>query len=201
MVDRIIQDIRGALANNLFFVALNSALTLPDICGKAEYPSERNSKKRYIDWYDKEIGYYERNPRQNGIEEMPYLSGEVIYSLRCAMLHSGEPNICGDRVKKKTDIDRFSLVIQKAQPFEIYSDSSSILDWNNKHIRSYRMSVQRVCLVICAVAESYYRDNKSKFHFDYKIIDWDEESAKLPPLDMKEIFRELANPTFGKEKQ
>ena len=57
MIDRIIHDIRGALNNNLFFAALNCALTLPDICGKAEYPSEQSSKKRYIDWYDKEIGF------------------------------------------------------------------------------------------------------------------------------------------------
>lgn len=52
MVDRIVQDIRGALDHDLYFAALNCALTLPDICGKAEYPAERSSKKRYIDWYD-----------------------------------------------------------------------------------------------------------------------------------------------------
>lgn len=37
-------------------------------------------KKRYIDWYDKEIGYYEKNLHQTTDEEMPYLSGRVIYS-------------------------------------------------------------------------------------------------------------------------
>ena len=200
MVDRIVRDIRGALDNNLFFAALNSALTLPDICGKAEYPSERSSKRRYIDWYDKEIGLYEKNPRQNGQEEMPYLSGQVMYSLRCAMLHSGEPNINGDSVRQNTEIDKFTLVIQKAQPFDIYSDSSSIMDWAGEHIRSYRMNVHRICLIICAVAEAYYRDNKDKFHFDYEIIDWDEVTATLPPLDMEEIFKELANPELGKEK-
>ena len=185
MVDRIIQDIRGALYNNLYFAALNCALTLPDICGKAEYPTERSSKKRYIDWYDKEIGFYERNPEQNETEEMPYLSGEVIYSLRCAMLHAGEPNINGDSVKNKTDIDKFSLVVQKAQPFDIYSDSSSIMDFGGEHTRSYRMNIRRICLIMCAVAEAYYRDNKNKFHFDYEIIDWDEVTSKLPPLDLR----------------
>ena len=199
MIDRIVQDIRGALDNNLYFAALNSALTLPDICGKAEYPSERSSKKRYIDWYDKEIGNYERNPRQNGPEEMPYLSGQIIYSLRCAMLHSGEPNINGDGTRQKPDIDKFSLVVQKAQAFDIYSDSSSIMDWAGEHIRSYRMSVRRICLIMCAVAEAYYRDNKDKFHFDYEIIDWDEVTAALPPLDMEAILKELANPELGKE--
>ena len=200
MVDRIINDIRGALDNNLFFAALNSALTLPDICGKVEYPSERSSKKRYIGWYDKEIGKYEKNPRQNGPEEMPYLSGEVMYSLRCAMLHSGEPNINGDSVHQKPNIDKFSIVIQKAQPFDIYSDSSNITDWAGEHVRSYRMSVRRICLIICAVAEAYYRDNKDKFHFDYEIIDWDEVTSMLPPLDIEAVFKELANPDLGKEK-
>ena len=200
MVDKIIRDIRGALDSNLYFAALNCALTLPDICGKAEYPSERSSKKRYIDWYDKEIGFYERNPEQSESEEIPYLSGEVIYSLRCAMLHAGEPNINGDSVYNKPNIDKFSLVIQKAQPFDIYSDSSSIMDWNGEHIRSYRMSVRRICLIMCAVAEAYYRDNREKFHFDYEIIDWDEVTAALPPVDMDAIFMELANPELGKEK-
>lgn len=200
MIDRIIHDIRGALDNNLFFAALNCALTLPDICGKAEYPSEKSSKKRYIDWYDKEIGFYERNPRQDRPEEMPYLSGLVMYSLRCAMLHSGEPNVNSESVYQKPDIDKFSLVIQKAQPFDIYSDSSSIMDWGGEHIRSYRMNVRRICLILCAVAEAYYRDNKDKFHFDYEIIDWDEVVSMLPPLDKEAIFRELANPELGREK-
>lgn len=199
MVDRIVQDIRGALDHDLYFAALNCALTLPDICGKAEYPAERSSKKRYIDWYDKEIGFYERNPEQNDSEEMPYLSGEVIYSLRCALLHAGEPNINGDSVKNKPDIDRFSLVIQKKQPFDIYSDSSSIMDWGGEHIRSYRMSVRRICLIMCMVAEAYYRDNRDKFHFDYEIIDWDEVTAALPPVDMDAVLMELANPELGKE--
>ena len=51
MVQKLIDDIRAALENDLYFVALNSALTLPDICGKVEYPYEKSSKKRYIDWY------------------------------------------------------------------------------------------------------------------------------------------------------
>ena len=91
------------------------------------------------------------------------------------------------------------LVVQKAQPFDIYSDSSSIMDFGGEHTRSYRMNIRRICLIMCAVAEAYYRDNKNKFHFDYEIIDWDEVTSKLPPLDMESIFKELANPELGKE--
>ena len=62
MVLRLVQDIRKALDNTLYFVALNSALTLPDICGKVAFPEKRN-KERCILWYDEEIGKYEKNPK------------------------------------------------------------------------------------------------------------------------------------------
>ena len=39
MILRIIDEIEKALNHDLYFAALNLALTLPDICGKAEYPS------------------------------------------------------------------------------------------------------------------------------------------------------------------
>lgn len=204
MVDRIIRDIRGALEHDLYFAALNSALTLPDICGKAAYPNERNSGKRYKDWYNEHIGKYEQAPNrdnQDNQENMPYLSGDVIYSLRCSMLHAGEPNVNGESARRKPDIDFFSLCIEKAQPFNIYVDSGGILTIEDKKIRTYRMSVRRICMIMCNVAESYYRDNKEKFHFDYEIIDWDEVTAKLPPIDTEAILEEMVNPNLGKEKQ
>ena len=60
MIIRLVQDIRKALENDLYLVALSSALTLPDICGKAARPAEKSSRKRYILWYDEEIGKYEK---------------------------------------------------------------------------------------------------------------------------------------------
>ncbi|MFR0968762.1 MAG: hypothetical protein ACLSEV_05645 [Coprococcus sp.] len=44
MVQRIVDDIRAALDHDLYFAALSTSLTLPDICGKAEYPNEKSSK-------------------------------------------------------------------------------------------------------------------------------------------------------------
>lgn len=190
MVFRLVQDIRKALENELYFVALSSALILPDICGKAAYPEERSSRKRYILWYDEEIGKYEKNPKDK--DNMPYLSREVIYSLRCSLLHEGNPNMKNDNLRTNLPIDHFSLVVEKAKPFDIYSDSSSITDFGNEHIREYRMNVRRICMILCNVAESYYKRNKEKFHFNYEIIDWDEVTSHLPPLDMEKFFAELA---------
>lgn len=190
MVFRLVQDIRKALENELYFVALSSALTLPDICGKAAYPDERSSRKRYISWYDEVIGKYEKNPDDK--ENMPYLSGEVIYSLRCSLLHEGNPNMNNDSLKTSLPIDHFSLVIEKAKPFDIYSDASSIMNFGSDHIREYRMNVRRICMILCNVAESYYKKNKDKFHFNYEIIDWDEVTSHLPPIDMEQFWATLA---------
>ena len=190
MIIQLVQDIRKALENNLYFVALSSALTLPDICGKAAYPEESSSRRRYISWYDEEIGKYEKNPEDK--ENMPYLSGEVIYSLRCSLLHEGNPNMNNDSLRADLPIDHFSLVIEKATPFDIYSDSSSISNFGDKNIREYSMNVRRICMILCNVAESYYKEYKDKFHFNYEIIDWDEATSHLPSIDMEKVINELA---------
>lgn len=140
--------------------------------------------------YDEEIGKYEKNPEDK--ENMPYLSGEVIYSLRCSLLHEGNPNMNNDSLRTDLPIDHFSLVIERAKPFDIYSDSSSIANFGDKNIREYSMNVRRVCMILCNVAESFYKENKEKFHFNYKIIDWDEVTMHLPSIDMEKVFSELA---------
>ena len=201
MVQKLIDDIRAALENDLYFVALNSALTLPDICGKAEYPNEKSSKKRYIDWYNKEIGKYERNTDQTADEEMPYLSGSVIYNLRCSLLHEGNPNIDNERLIHKNEslpINHFVLKIESKKEFGIYSDGSEISDLFGEHIRSYGMSIRRVCLIMCCVAEDYYKENMRKFHFNYEILDWDKATEHLPPVDMEAFIKILADPFLRK---
>lgn len=190
MIFRLVGDIRKALENDLYFVALSSALTLPDICGKAAYPNEQSSRKRYISWYEEEIGKYMKNPDDK--ENMPYLSGEVIYSLRCSLLHEGNPNMNNDGLRTDLPIDHFSLIIEKAKPFDIYSDSSLITNYGGKNIREYSMNVRRICMILCNVAESYYKENKDKFLFNYEIIDWDEVTSRFPPIDMEKVFSELA---------
>ena len=42
------------------------------------------------------------------------------------------------------------------------------------------------------VAEAYYKENSDKFYFNYEIIDWDEVTSHLPPIDMEKVLAELA---------
>lgn len=187
MLEQIIDDVDRALENEAFFAALALVLTLPDICGKAQYP-EAAVSKRYINWYDEHIGKHEQCPCEHCKEvQMPYLSGEVIYSLRNSMLHQGTPNIDKKRISNTANkIDCFVLVIEKKKPFDTYSDSAGIesSDFKDTAIRKYRVNVRRLCSIICASSKGYYENNKRKFDFfNYSILDWDAEVGHLEKLN------------------
>lgn len=75
MIQKMIDEIAVALNQGLYLVALSAALTLPDVCGKAEYPEERVST-RYKKWYSTFV------PDGN-------LPEDSVYALRCSLLHEG----------------------------------------------------------------------------------------------------------------
>ena len=93
MIQAIIDEVNKALDHQYFTLALMAALTLPDICGKAEYQDSKPGKQRYIDWYDKYIphGLSPFWDEERG-KNLPELSGEIVYLLRCSMLHEGTIN-------------------------------------------------------------------------------------------------------------
>ena len=186
MVDLIVKEIRKALDQDLFMVALATALTLPDICGKVEFPNA-NNRKRYISWFDNEIASKKRNDSRIKVD-MPELEGSVVYSLRCSLLHEGNPNINNDQLamNKTKPIDRFVLTIEHGEKIIFCIDESVV---SRDGTRSYTMSIRRLCCSICDAAERYYIENKEKFSFNYEIVDRDEklrdlrEFAKLfPPI-------------------
>lgn len=176
MLLKIIEDVNKALDAESYFSALSLVLTIPDICGKAEYPKKRTTR-RYIDWFNEYIAKYEICPCEHCKEvQMPYLSGEVVNSLRNSFLHQGTPNIDNNRLNDNK-IDVFEIVIESKKEIEIYSDTSSII---NSDIRTYRVNLRRLCQIVCSTANGYYEENIDKFNFfNYSIIDWDAEVKRL----------------------
>lgn len=168
MLLRLIDDINKALKCDALFSALALALTLPDICGKAQYPEE-GTKKRFIAWYNEHVGVTEKCPDPQ--TEMPYLSGEVVYSLRCCYLHQGTPNIERDKIREDScKIDHFSLLFEKKNEFNIYGDTATVscgvpFSTNGEKRISYQVSIRRLCLILTACAKGYYEQNKEKFDF------------------------------------
>lgn len=78
-----INQIRDAGENHkIYFIALTSALTIPDVCGALESETGVAKKEKYAAWFDTWVG-----PRyQNGFD------GEYCCGLRNTMLHQGRLN-------------------------------------------------------------------------------------------------------------
>ncbi len=173
MVQEIIKEIEKALDNEMYLSALALTLTLPDICGKAEYPSEDSPSKRYKEWFNKYIGEYIKPPDAFDYTDL-FSCGDVIYKLRCSVLHEGNPNLKQNKeFKKKNRVDRFILSIDR----ETACGSCSVTygtqngKWMVGNV-TVEINIVSFCKDLCLEATNYYNDNKEKFDFfNYEIID------------------------------
>ena len=179
MVLRLVEEIRKSLDNDIYLSALMTALTLPDICGKAEYPNDKPSD-RYIKWYDEYIGKYEQDylSKRDGI---PYESGLVVYNLRNSLMHEGSPNIN----EQTCEIQEFQLLLESKNKACSYVGSAGVrTDYDGDKVvgvtRSLCINVRQICFIICACAEHYYENNKDKFSFiTNKLTWWNPQARKL----------------------
>jgi hypothetical protein len=104
-MEKRIQEARNCLDNGLYEVALTLVLTLPDICGQAEYPVLKKVDERYTKWIDDFVDskvLYDQF--FDAVGDFKHLESQDIYKLRCVFLHSGDQNISNDT------IDCFNLV-------------------------------------------------------------------------------------------
>lgn len=171
MINKLIEQIGSAIANKLYIVAINTALTLPDICGKAEYPSLK-TEKRYIEWCRKYMQFAE-NPKSNEYNKsLLDLTAGTIYDLRCAMLHAGSQKL--RIIKKEKKIINYELICAPSKEYDLYSDTA-ITEFKMPIIkpikRTYKVGVCRLCSLLCAAAKMYYENNREKLVFDYEIIE------------------------------
>ncbi len=178
MILRIIDEIDHCLEKDFHLAALALALTLPDACGKAAYPTENHSSKRYIDWYENYIGQYERDRNQSGCADLadrPFLSGELVYQLRCSFLHSGDTDVDINRIKEKQNqLTQFNLVLRRHDDILAAGTSSLLTYGENGSVegREFDVSITYLCKILESNAKKYYEDNKDKFDFfSYNIVD------------------------------
>ena len=167
MINIYVNDIRNALKNQCYFSALSLALTLPDICGMAEYP-ESPVVERYIGWYDRYIVEY--HSQKNSSPESPYVSGEVVYNLRNTYLHQGSPNVIASKVRKETNqIDKFILVLGDGTQIQEMSFTLDV-GMGKAVFRSILIDVTYLCNSICDCALWYYQNNVTRFSFDFNVL-------------------------------
>ena len=180
MVNEIIREVNMCLNNGCCIAGLSLALTLPDICGKAYY-HELGNKRRYIKWFDEYIGQYEHDEESARVG-MPYLSGELVYSLRCSMLHQGNPNI----KENEFGIVYFELLYREQEGASIVTGSAQAEivkdeNGNDKAINKVlSINVRDLCWKICRLAEICYNKDKEKFDFfNYNLVDTDYHTRSI----------------------
>ena len=170
LIDRIVCEIRSALSFGLPLSALALALTLPDTCGKAEYPADANGV-RYKKW----CAQYVITDRSDSPYccDMPYLNEEIIYSLRNSLLHQSTPNVEQSKIHEaRCKVDKFELVISECD--DATCDLSMVSYGKDMRIvhRELKVYVSHLCYILCSAAELYYKEHKDKFGFiQYSLVD------------------------------
>lgn len=182
MVDKIIADIDTSLNNGTFLAALALALTLPDICGKAKYPNKGNGD-RYISWYNEYVDGAQKSTNPYA-KDLPNLSGEMVFNLRCNFLHQGTPNVDKSKIKDiDCQVDEFILVI--TEEGKVNGDLQWVSYGKNfvAGKRGIKVDIPHLCYIIKKAAKKYFDSNKELFNFfNYTIIDEREEDRIMREL-------------------
>lgn len=169
MLLRIINDIEICLSAKAYSAALSLALMIPDICGRAEYENPRVGE-RYKRWYEEYIGKYEPYSMEGYDFDVANVTGEVLYELRCEMLHLGNPDVDKREIRRDRDkVDRFVIVYEEKTETGHSATSITTKDWvsetNGNGYRELTINLNTLCRKLCAVAKAYYENNKDKFDF------------------------------------
>ena len=150
-----ISEIRRALDLELYNCALAIALTLPDVCGKVEFPNSK-TKERYKAWFNKYAQSYFVSvatvlPGEQ-LKKYTWLTANECYALRCAVLHAGDYNVENIEV---------SLILLHAHKRNGKNYSHTVRD--SKYIDA---DVIDLCDRLCLAAEEYYNSVEDKDRFD-----------------------------------
>lgn len=170
---KLIKEIEQALESKLFRVALGMALTLPDICGKIEYPKEKVGE-RYKKWCDNYLKNQEFILEIDQDKDKNIISGEICYKLRCAYLHSGNTQLN----EKGNDVSIFNLCINLDYASNLFEGEKKIITTIN---------IEMLIKILCDSAKDYYEKFNNKYIFLTHDIYIDDAKKST------EIYREAKN--------
>lgn len=201
----LIEDVKLAMKADAWFSALSLTFALIDKCSTIEYPEVANTNmgtNRFSKWVDTyintrdDIGWKFR-PNKNGKmvkktshikigngkeydRNEPYMDGELLYQLRCALLHGCSNNI--DSVKINHNAANKKLISNNKYNFK-YQISTQYIEMGWSNIQSsvdcfdnYYMTIPIDGLIwpILLAVKDFYELNKEKFNsitiIDYKNV-------------------------------
>ena len=143
---KILKEIEKALKEEMYYSALALTLTLPDICGRAEY-GKKSNRERYEKWMENYVIQDFENPDE--LSQFKSFTPKNCWELRNSILHSGN---------KKTKFKQLYLTNGNLFSITLYKKDS-------KYNLKLTIGVKYFCSKICKAAETYYNENKEKFNF------------------------------------
>lgn len=182
MISEMIKEIRIALQHELYIIVLAAALTLPDICGQAEYRQDKKVKSRYTKWLQVYAASRKFGEHQNGLIDS--LTANDIYKLRCSFLHQGSSNIDTLEYFELVKIDSY-----KASQFQIFSERKLCDDDRKPGSRIISVNIVTLCELLCNSAEEYYDTNKGKFGFvNFNLVNTNYRTARIFGINNRDLF-------------
>lgn len=193
----LLEEIEKSIKNDLFFSALALALTIPDICGKAEYPFSKSNKFRYVAWYDAYLGVYDIVPwdKCGNCEKINTYIDKLryIYENEIKNNSKGTPKSNYDFPCSGCDDNSLSVlhgkIVYDLRCAFLHSGSPGLEKENNREEiprftltlgktlfgsfsghGTYEISVSSLCERLLIGGKNYYLKYKEKFDFfDYNI--------------------------------
>lgn len=160
-MDKLIEEIMSSLDNKNYLSALALTLTLPDICGKIEYPEmvhkdgKPNIGGRYTQWYNEYIYKYESTAEMENLDKV---DGRAVYQLRCNLLHDGSSDIGEYMKKQERKKEPTNFVFELTDTITSYSKSWE--DNEDDHSIRIRIGVNDFCNNVCSTAKNFYNETR-----------------------------------------
>lgn len=99
-MDHMISEIERALNVRLYYLAIATALQIPDICAGLESSDGKTHPTKYKTWYSAWVA-----------SKYPQITAVDIYSLRCGVLHQGKFG------HPKSQYDRIAFIVDARSPY------------------------------------------------------------------------------------
>lgn len=142
-MERFTKSLRSSVANQDWYVALSTALTLPDVCGRLIDPEERSSERRYSNWFKQ---WMEPLYTIDILGDGPtiFLTGGDCYALRCSYLHEGGGDITNQRARKA--LDDFHFIAPAPFGWEFH---------RNKFGNTLQLQVDKFCVEVADAVDAW----------------------------------------------
>ena len=157
-MQNFINSVRLSLQTQNWYAALTVALTLPDIAGKIDYPTNPGSRARYETWYNQyllptytiQLPDPEQPAGSIGIvkkKDVVFMTGNDCYALRCSFLHQGMDEIANQPARNI--LERFIFYVP---------NSNNNVNHLNFRGNTLSLQIQLFCEEIIAAIERWLAD-------------------------------------------